>query len=230
MRQRYKWFSSASMNGTSLRRLVGGMQKEEFSEKNGFGFRLGPVRRDFVSGELIERIETVDVVESPLGEQFEFQRVVYRRAAFRLTLEAPQVELLNPTVLSRSLLTRFGELLDFELSVAPVEADPMRWLESLERQIGRVQVLALGLTGITLSDSVHASIRVEGSADVRESASKLALGRKYIVEKVKLSPKEPGIAEDIELRTGGRASGEALGTDALAALRKSLATSAAKSI
>ena len=196
MKTRYRWYE-ATLSGGVLKTLVERMQKDQFSARNPLGFRIEAVRRDWVRGELIERYETVEVVETPTGEKLEFPFVGFNRAAFRLTSEFPHIELVNPSKLSRTLITRLGELLDFEFTVKPIDLDPVDWLRCIEKEVGAIQVTGITIANIAVTDVIRAQVKLEGADDVREHVSKFVRTKKFKADSLRGSTKRSGVAFEL---------------------------------
>lgn len=94
------------------------------------------------------------------------------------------------------------------------------------KAIGKVAATAMSLSGISAGDGVQASVRLQGAPDVRRHIARFVNGRTYEIDRITVVPRAPGLVESLELKTKGRAAAEALGSDALVALRQSLAKAA----
>lgn len=222
MKTRFRWYE-APVTAATLKRLVDGMQKDQFSTRNPIGFRVETVRRDWIRGELIERYETVEVTETPTGEKLEFPFVGFNRAAFRITVAGPQLELVNPSKLSRTLITRLGELLDFDLTVKAIELDPLDWLEAVEKEVGAVQVTGMTIANIAASEFVRAQVKLDGSKDVREHVGKFVRTKKYTTDSLRATARR--FDAGFELGQTGRASVDS--SDLVESLRAALLAAAA---
>lgn len=159
-----------------------------------------------VLGTFIDRIETVDVVQDPLGGELEFPRIEFRNVEFRVSTEYPQLEVTNPPRNFSGFLTRLGEHLQFSTPITSVEADPLQWLDQIEKEIGRVSVLAIALSDISITRTISAKVCLTGTDDVRPQIDKIvSAGRSYRTDRVEFHSKNQPLQFAAEICQGGRA-------------------------
>lgn len=202
MKGRFRWYT-LNLSGISIRRLADAMAKLEYTRRRTSGFRLSEVRRDTIAGRFIEKLEWDDTVEDPAEGQIQIHRVEMKQLSFRISIASPELELFEPPRSARTFLETIDECAGEALTIAELSIEPMAWLAELEREAGRLTVLALTIGGVTLSARVSAAMRIGGTEDVRQHLAQVTGGRRYQVERVVVQLRAPYSAR-CELLRGGR--------------------------
>lgn len=163
------------------------VRTRSFTELASDGFVVDRLRSDFCEGRYVERLQRVETVVDPFGNEQIYDRTEFSQVAFRATSGPPGLELVNPPRNVQSLLNRLSEVLDFRLVIEALSVDVLEWAErfriaaELEFVIDSMQIGALGIEpGIT------GRMMIKGERDVREASSQLIQKRSHSLEKVQL--------------------------------------------
>ena len=163
------------------------LKSAPFSEETGDGFIVDRIRPDFVEGRHFEKIVSIEVVETPFGQQSTYERVTYREVRFRLSGNYPQIEMLNPPRTARTFLNRLAQTLDFRVAVEQLTVSPIEWANKMKRSMGTEGfVQTIQISDLVIDEWTTAKIGLSGRRDVLETASKLIAKRRHNVEKVNL--------------------------------------------
>jgi hypothetical protein len=197
------------------------MSKLEYTRRRAAGFRLSEVRKDYVAGTFVERVEWDDTLDDPASGELKVHRVEVRHLAFRLDARFHDLEVKNPPRSIRTFIERLSECCGKPLNLMPMAASPVDWLSAIERVSGAATVLAIAGSGLTLSAATSASILVEGSEDVRKRLATFIQGRSVNIDRLFL--RLPGSnGNQCELLSGGRAAVIHGNDETIATLRDSL--------
>jgi hypothetical protein len=226
MNTRLQWFSLA-LSSASLRRIADGMQKREYSRRRSNGFRLSDVRRDYLSGRFIERVEWDDVVEDPASGELQVHRIEFRQLAFRLFGDLPNLEIFDAPRSLRSFLSALGESAGTDAIPEQIAVAPIEWLQEIEERAGKTVVNALTASGITLSAHASAAVRIVGTEDVRQHMMQLTGKKKAFIERLSVELPPPYAAK-CELLPQGRALVPHAGEPTIKLLRQTLRSAVAR--
>lgn len=197
------------------------MQKREYSRRRSNGFRLSDVRRDYLSGRFIERVEWDDVIEDPASGEIQVHRVEFRQLSFRISAGVPNLEVHDAPRSLRSFLHEFAECVGIDVAPEQVAISPSVWLEEIENAGGRALVTALTAGGLTLSAYSSAAIRIVGTEDVRQHLAQLVGRKKAPIERLSVELPQP-YGGRCDLLTEGRAIVPRGGDLAIKLLRETL--------
>lgn len=202
MAARFKWYGFPS-TPELLRTLGKAMLQEQYGAERPVGFRMFVARRDELVGRLVHRHEYVEEVEDPLGERLAIPRVEFRQVSFRLSSQAPLIQVSDST---RDVRLLFERLAAFGASAPrPLTLDIRQWLRHLERRHGPARVLAARLTNLTLSATAAASVVLKGTQDVRAHMEELLQGRTGTVDRLHVDFKQRSGTVSLELARDARA-------------------------
>ncbi len=202
-RRRVRWLSLAPP-GVPLRRLAIGMGAAQYSRTRRAGFQLDEVRRDFLRGRFIERLEWDEALNDPAGGEVQVRRLEVRQVRFRISAERPQLELLDPPRSLGSFVEQLSGISGQALRFSEVPVTPDAWLQALEARLGRVAVTGITAAGVVLSPSTNAAVAITGSEDVRRFLPQFARDQKLNIERIVAFLTAP-VGGRIELLVGGRA-------------------------
>src|SRR5205085_1532028 len=109
MTLRLGWMLISPSDATAFSKLIRGIEADQFSSDVTSGFLVDSLRRDFVEARFVERFEVTDALIDPFGVEVERVRVEYSQLRFRLSREAPQVEVQNAPRSMNAFINRLGE-------------------------------------------------------------------------------------------------------------------------
>lgn len=182
---RYRWLNADWPVNIST--LVERIKTKPFTSDIRHGFVLDRVREDFVEARYIERIEFRDAVTDPFGNQLFFDRVEFRKSAFRVSTLQPCIELREPPRSIQPLINQLSELVDFQLAISTDTVNVLDWAEKVRSLSVRTSLIdSVQINSMRLKEGVTAKIIVKGTVDVRSSYEVLTRNRKYTVEKIQL--------------------------------------------
>jgi hypothetical protein len=222
---RIRWFHLKHHTDALLSLLGRGMSQDEYTEGAAQGFRTDVIRRHFIRGEFVERVDIVEEVTDPFGRVLSFSRVEFRRTAFTVYSGRPSLlEMRNPARGSALLLSHLGRFASFELAIEPVRTDLLKWMRALERTLGPGQVRSLEIDGIPLTSAVQCRAIISGGADVRNAAAEFR-GKTGLVRRIEAIVEGVHGPLVLELFADGRATvGDAVSNKVLEQLRAAMAS------
>jgi len=225
MNKRVRWFLLSPLSRTTLARAVEGMRSEEFTSDSTSGFIGERTRSSFVEARYVERSERTESIIDPFGNTQEFRRIEYQQTPFRLSLDAPQLEIYDGPRSVAPLLNRLSSLMGANSTVEPIIVDILKWLKHLQTEVSEICVTAAYISRLSLSESVSARIIINGTDDVRKYVKVVVGDKPFRFERLDVSSNFQGSLTRFDLREEGRAT-VANGCDEfLSALRKSLSSS-----
>lgn len=201
---RYRWVEAKWP--FSMRTLAKKMKEHSFVQESASGFIVDRARDSIIEARYVERHNLVDRVTSPFGVEVEYERVEYRECEFVASQEGPGLELVEAPRSTQSMLSHLVEICDFELSVSPLIVDVKLWAAyvrdgcDLPTWVDSIQIGSLDL-----AKGVSAKALIKGSTDVGASLKRLAEGKSYKVEKIRIRTREDQ-PSTIVLSSSGSAS------------------------
>lgn len=175
---RFRWFTLRPFDRTQLRKVADGMLAAKFDEETGFGFILGDLRKEKVTGRFVRK-ETINrLITDPQGVSQSVQFVDFSTTRFTLSTSSPNLELENPPRRLLEFLTALGDMLDNKIAIVPVEATCRRWLEALTEAKCSVRSTKIVTGSIAISDTVAIKATFSGTRDVQKEALTFLKGKK----------------------------------------------------
>jgi hypothetical protein len=175
---RFRWFTLRPFDGKLLRKLADGMLAAKFDEATGFGFILGDVRKEKVTGRFVRKETITRTITDPQGEIQNVQFVDFSTTRFTLSTSSPNLELENPPRRLSEFLTALGDMLDNKVAIVPVEATCRRWLGALAVAGCSVRSTKIVTGSIAISDTVSVKAAFSGTRDVQKEALTFLKGKK----------------------------------------------------
>lgn len=175
---RLRWFTMSSFDRKLLQKLADGMLAAKFDEETGFGFILGDVRKEKVTGRFVQKKTITRSITDPQGEFQSVQFVDFSTTRFTLSASKPNLELVNPPRRLSEFLTTLGDMLDNKIAIVPVEATCQRWLKALAESGCSVRFTKLVTGSISISDTVAMKATFSGTRDVQKEALSFIKGKK----------------------------------------------------
>ena len=175
---RLRWFTLRPFDRKSLRKLADGMFAAKFDEETGFGFILGDVRKDKVTGRFVKRETVTRTVTDPQGEVQNIQFTDFSTIRFTFTTSPPNLELVNPPRRLLEFITAIGDLLDNKIAILPIEPTCREWLDALTKVGCTVRTKKLVTGNIALSDAVVVKAAFSGTRNVQKEALSFLKGKK----------------------------------------------------
>src|SRR5690242_5695747 len=151
MKTRVRWFVS-NIGPSLLKSLGEQMLRDQFDPTRNMGFQMRHVRRDFLEGKFIERVESSETVEDPFGRTQVFARVEYRQTSFRVSASTPAIEVLDPARSCKTFLDTIWEYASGQIFIEPARAAVSDWLDRVEREVGSLTVLSTRVIDLSLSN------------------------------------------------------------------------------
>lgn len=201
---KYKWFS-VSLDTNIFSDIVSGMMKKEFSPSSNSGFRLEYARKDNLKARYIIKNLIQNQYEDPFGNIVVNDIVTYDVFDFKLSLDFPNIILLNPPRNIRPFFFALSETSNFKVAIQPLMLDLNNWLESIETLIGKVLVIKLQGSGLSLSAKTSAQVLISGTEDVRVYWGSIFPTTIPSIDKAKIRISSDGHITDCELTKQGSA-------------------------
>lgn len=221
--KRYRWsYAKWSLN---MRELSQRIRSNPFGDESVEGFIIDRTRDDYIEARYIERIEYVDKIIDPFGNETEFERVVYNQCEFRATSSFPGLELVNAPRKTQRLVSRLLEINNFSLIIEPFSIEVLDWASQLQNLADiTVTVDSMQIGSLELAPKTYAKVVIKGDKDVREAGKKFTIGKHHEVEKVQLRI-QGGFQGTVILENSGAAKVDVThNDDFVTILRKGLST------
>jgi hypothetical protein len=220
--KRIRWF--AATWPISLRTLATKMKSQVFTEDSDSGFIIDRTRENLISGRYVEKISFQEILTTPFGDEQVFDRILYRQLEFNLFTTFPNIELWDAPRSTQAYVSKLIELNNFEVTLAPLSVDPLKWLSGFQRLVNtNVTVDSLQISGLEVEPNITARISIAGGQDVREALQHMTKGRRFDLDKVQLKLVHEGEIVNIQLTNAAAAKlDESIVEDFLPALRQSV--------
>lgn len=220
--RRVRWFEASWP--MSLRKLAARMRGEPFGAESTAGFLLDRVRDDEIVGRYVEKVVFLERVRSPLGDEIDLERLLYRETQFNISTVFPQLELWDAPRSTQGFASKLMEMGGFSVVLAPLRVDLLAWVDALESELSSVvTVQVLQASGIELEEGVVCRISASGDRDVRAALLKVGKNRGFWPERVTATAITRGRVAAIHLaHTGSVRLDESLVEELLPAVRRSL--------
>lgn len=174
------------MSRKNLDRLLSGFVKDEYSEKKLCGFSHVAGQGNCIEGQYVERFESVTKVEDPFGKVLEYPFMTYEKTVFKIGTQFPNLELRDSPRSLAVFFSQIARLLDFKITIAPIEVNLLDWIGELEKELDSLEVTAASIGNISLSNSVAARIALSGTTDVRPLAKSLVGRRSFAFNRLQI--------------------------------------------
>jgi hypothetical protein len=175
---RLRWFTLRPFDRKLLQKLADGMLAAKFDEATGFGFILGDVRKEKLTGRFVRKETITRSITDPQGDSKNVQFVDFSTTRFTISTNKPNLELVNPPRRLSEFLTALGDMLDNKIAIVSVEAACRCWLEALVKAGCSVRSSRLVTGSIAISDTVAVKATFSGTRDVQKEALTFLKGRK----------------------------------------------------
>jgi hypothetical protein len=200
--RRYHWLK-VDLNPSLLSILRRGMLRLEYGSSRESGFRLERASNELIVGRYIERFETTEAVDDPLGGTVSFTRVGFDVVRFQVSGEFPQLQLVDPPRSNRSFLSRLAQMCGFSVAISAPDVSLSKWIASVQQRVDGLLVTRVMCSGIDLSERASASIAVEGTEDVRTHLGALLGNRRGTLDRVRMQLKCGEMISTCEVRRSG---------------------------
>ena len=195
---RYHWYT-VNWSQPILAKIKKEMLKDEYSANRDNGFRVESVRKKSITGRYIERREILDTVDDPLGKTLTYKRVIFDIFRFHISLDFPELELIDPPRRLSRFLIRLSEFSDFNIAVSPIKINLLRFIENIEMNLSQLIVTRVYCSGITLSAKASAKFVISGTEDVRRHMKFLSKNKNMDIDRVRLNCKAEDWSEEFEI-------------------------------
>lgn len=225
MSSRIRWAQcdTAKFGVPSLARLMLAVPYTE--DGNNWGFAVDLHDGPRLEGRFLERIQTTEIVKSPLGTEVSINSLEYRVTRFRIDEKWPAIELIAPPRTTSTFTNWLWSASDNELTPGEGALDLTKLLKSLETRVdAKVEVFEMTIRGISLPGQVVAKIAAAGAGDVRPSLSRY-LNPPALVEALgfRLTPKD-GLPTTARVSRSGLLRLTSVGSDIVPTLRSAAFT------
>lgn len=187
MDQRVKWLLGADLEARMLARLAEAFRLHRFSKSSERGVIVSSVRPEVVTGRYIERVEDRRSVTDPFGNVLELPSVTYETVNFRLSIEAPQLEVVNAPRSLRGFLLFLGELSSFGFRAVEPQLDVIRWIERVGAKAGRTSFTAIECSDVQVSAAAAANMVFYGDGDLHREVTRFLGTRTFAIERVQVA-------------------------------------------
>jgi hypothetical protein len=201
---KYRWLI-ASLNRNTFADILSGMLKKEFSPKSNSGFRLEYARKDNLKARYIVKNIIQDKYEDPFGNIVVNDIITYDVFDFKLNLNSPNLILKNPPRNIKPFLFALSEASNFKVTIQPLMLNLNNWIDSIETLFGKVMVIKLQGSGLSLSDKTSAQVLISGTEDVRGHWGSIFPATMPSMDKAKIRLSYDGHITDCELTKQGSA-------------------------
>ena len=202
---RYRWFTLSPAAPTTGPELARGLQKNQYEEARGWGFRLDSVDALAVTGVFVQRRSWDEPVIAPDGTVTVQPRLEYERTQFTADLEAGLIELVAPPRGLKPFLNQIAAALDFAVTVEAPVIDVLGFVRDLS-SVAAVTMGRLSAVGVSVSPHATAAVEVSGTQGVREAFDSLIGERPASVDAVEVIALFGAESVGIRVARGGSAT------------------------
>lgn len=176
---RFRWFTLRPIDKKLLGKLADGLLAAKFDDETSFGFILGDVRKEKVTGRYIQKETITRTITDPNGESQNVQFVDFLTTKFTLSTSPPNLEVVNPPRRLSEFLTSLSDILDNKVAIVPVEATCRQWLEALSASGCTFRSNKIVTGNIAITDTVSVKASFSGTKNVQSEALSFLKGKKY---------------------------------------------------
>lgn len=194
-----EWPVSIRMLGARLKSLA-------FTAGALDGFSVERIRDDFLDATYIEKIATQEVTTDPFGREEVIERISYKRSAFSLYADLPNLEIKSISRSNRDLTNKLLEVCNFKLTLIVPNVNPIMWIECLQSSLDASALIdSLQISRLDVEPGVTAKVLLKGTKDVREALDHLAQQKTYSLDKVQAKIAFDSRQATIQLSSNGSA-------------------------
>jgi hypothetical protein len=225
---KFRW-AVAEMD-LSLGSLADRLRKRQFvldPDAHSQGFRIQERRNGRLIGQFIERETWIETIDFPSGDQIDEVRSRVQVTQFQLK-EGDRLNLvmIEPPRRLTPFFDALAEAAGFKVSVDPIKADVLKWVQDLEGHVGEVTVTYADCSGIRLTDAIVGRFAFRGTRDVRDEVFRAVGHERPVLEAVKCEFRVNGSRVAAELFRNGIAKLNDEAPEIFSAVDRSLRTAA----
>lgn len=171
-----QWLRLPKLDSKALKAAGARILAAEYTDEKGIGFSVKEIRPSHLQGTFIHKVEMSETVEDPYGKEIIFNRIEFRRIPFKISLAAPELEVVVP---SRGISLFIGQLsvaFAMSLRIDPIQFEPFDVFDALKEEKDSLLASAVKIDEIALSKTVTARCTVSGTSDVRPFIDRIAKG------------------------------------------------------
>ena len=184
------------------------------------GFSVDRVRDDFLDATYIEKIFTQEIIIDPFGKEEYIERISYKRSAFSLYSDFPNLEIKSTSRSNKDLINKLLEICNFKLILVAPNVNPVRWIECLHSSLDSPALIdSLQISALDVEPGVTAKVLLKGTKDVREALDHLTQKKNYSLDKIQAKVIFDSRHTTIQLSSNGSAK---FGDDHVSTLRPAL--------
>jgi len=199
-----RWFKIDPFSNKDLKRLSEGLLSEQYNDERGWGFQLVDVRKDYIAGRYIIKEKHVESFRNPKGDIQTVEYLTFRETEFRVQNLLPHIEIQSPTRGVTEMFNRFGNALNFEVSIVALAIEPIQWVKHLKKDFELVSIQRAVISDIELSPNVAATVTIAGTEDVQKYFKEIIKNRKFSLDSALISFMDNGVEIKIEASRSGR--------------------------
>lgn len=181
-----QWLRLPKLDSKALKAAGARILAAEYTDEKGIGFSVKEIRPSHLQGTFIHKVELSETVEDPYGKEIIFERIEFRRIPFKISLTAPELEVVVP---SRGISLFIGQLsvaFSMSLRIDPIQIEPFQVFDALKTEKDPLIASAVKINEIALSKHVTAKCTVSGTSDVRSFIDRIAKGADKSIASVKV--------------------------------------------
>ncbi|SRR6266478_6881670 len=187
-----------------LKVFVDAMGKERFTARSSSGFIVDSSSTRSVSARYVEKIAGVEMLTDPFGKTYRVEATYYSEQKFRLSIDDPELIVINANASSRAFTGRLSEFSDFKIAIQPLEWIAEHVLEALSKEVLSVRVFAAKVFDQKLSNAVQVRMSFDGGEiDVRPEIRKFLRREGVQFASLKVSFDHAGASRRCEIKPNG---------------------------
>lgn len=206
MTEKFKWFKITPFNPSHLKKLVGKIQADSYSEENGRGFVVDEVRARSATFRYIERNNITETIQSPLGGHTDYQFITYNQCAFDLSLDWPQCEIHSGFRSSTKVLNLLASHLDFGVVIEEQFIHIAKLISTLKRDAQDVQILSVTVADLQVDGHTSARVEISSTQDAFTRIQTITQSRPHRLSHIKFRWYTNGLECVTSLSSDGRCS------------------------
>jgi len=199
------WYSCSRFAPIILEKLRQEFLRANFERGSINGFQLDQARPSWIEGKYFERINFVETVTDPFGNNIEISRVRFDVIDFRLSTNFPELQIKNsPKTLreifgpsSGKFLGQVAKFTNFTLAIEWVDLELVDLIESLTTVAPSMEVRTLTVENLPLADGITGRMSISGERDVRRDAREYIRRKHAAVRKIGLRFSNPRAQTDV---------------------------------
>ena len=197
-------FFVSPYNEKSHKEIETGILSNEFNSSNSYGFRIHSRRKGFINATLIEKIEFVEKIIDPFGDETQIQRIKYQNINFEIKNSPPQIVIFHPPNSYRKLLNQLAEYTNYNVSIESKTINLLVWAKKLYDSNFNGKIVKMNIKNILYDKTTIGNLTLIGENDLEKMGKEIIAGKKHLIKELRIALEDNATASYVDLNNVGK--------------------------